>query len=102
MRTEGAEVLPSTFDQLDGARISWFPLVIAMFITLALSIYPPLLTTRLGHPDHLGAMLAFWSMSAGYVRGVGYVPQLMVLRLALSAYACLLALILALWRIAAH
>ena len=44
----------------------------AIAITLAVTIYPPMLTGSDGHADHTAAMLAMWSMSAGFVRGTGF------------------------------
>jgi predicted membrane protein len=40
-------------------------------------------------------MLAFWSMSAGYVRGVGFTPRNRLLKLLFSTTTCLLALLAA-------
>jgi predicted membrane protein len=45
-------------------------------------------------------MLIFWSMSAGFVRGVGFIPRHWLPRLLLSSLACGLALGLALVRLA--
>ncbi len=28
-----------------------------------------------GRADHIVAMLAFWAMGAGFVRGVGFIPR---------------------------
>ena len=52
-------------------RIDAVPLAIAVAITGAMTVYPYIATSPDGRPDHLTAVLLLWSMSAGYVRGVG-------------------------------
>ena len=78
------------------------PLGIAIALTLTLTIYPLVLTTAAGRPDHLAATLALWAMSAGYIRGVGFVPNNPVLRLLFSTSACLLTLAASMALIARH
>ncbi len=78
------------------------PLGIAIALTLTLTIYPLVLTTAAGRPDHLAATLALWAMSAGYVRGVGFVPNQRGLRLIFSTGACLLTLAASVALIARH
>jgi predicted membrane protein len=83
------------------ARIAWLPLGLALLIMFALTLYPPLLQRADGHADHTAASFLFYAMSAGFVRGVGFVPRLRVLRWVFSTPACLLGLGLALavlWR----
>ena len=41
------------------------------------------------------AMALFWAMSAGFVRGVGFVPRLWVWRALFSGWSCAAALLLA-------
>ena len=77
--------------QAAASHIALLPLLIAIFITIGLTIYPFILA-RAGKPDHTVAMLAFWSMSAGYVRGVGFVPRHPLFKLLFSTFACLAAL----------
>jgi len=78
------------------------PLSIAIVIALGLTIYPLILSNRAGKADHLAAMLALWAMSAGFIRGVGFVPRSRGLRLAFSTSACLLALALSISVVARH
>ena len=85
--------------QPDEARLSLTALLIAIGITLAVVIYPHLLADSQQKADHPAAMLMFWSMSAGYVRGVGFVPHNSILRWLLGSPACLLALTLAVIRL---
>ena len=58
-------------------------------------MYPLLMTRASGQADHGLAMLLFWAMSAGFVRGVGFVPRARGWRWLLSGSACALALLLA-------
>lgn len=75
--------------------LAFLPLTIAIVITLALTIYPLVLSKADGKADHLAATLLFWAMSAGFVRGVGFVPKNRILRALLSSAACVLTLVLA-------
>ncbi|MFM9917314.1 MAG: cyd operon YbgE family protein [Rhizobacter sp.] len=68
----------------------------ALVIMLAGTLYPPLMTDASGHADHGLAMSLFWAMSAGFVRGVGFVPRAPVWRWLFSGRACALALLAAL------
>lgn len=71
----------------DSAAIALLPLGLAMTITLVATAWPPLLTVG-GKADHLAATLLFWSMSAGFVRGVGFVPRHRWARWLWSSAAC--------------
>ena len=82
--------------------VAWLPLAIAIALTLLLTLYPPILTTPAGKADHAAATLALWAMSAGFVRGVGFVPRHVVPRLLFSTAACLLCLALSVTLIARH
>jgi len=82
-------------------RIHAVPLAIAVAITGAMTVYPYIATSPDGRPDHLTAVLLLWSMSAGYVRGVGFMPRHVLSRALLSSIACLAALAAALLRISA-
>lgn len=73
-------------------RLTWLPLLVGIGLTLVLTVYPLLLSRGQGGANHGVAMLAFWAMSAGYVRGVGFVPEHRILRHLLSTWACLGAL----------
>lgn len=90
-------------DQADATPgVAILPLGIAIVLTLTLTIYPLVLTTATGRADHLAATLALWAMSAGYIRGVGFVPNNPVLRLLFSTGACLLTLAASVALIARH
>lgn len=82
--------------------IAFLPLGIAIVITLVLTIYPLVLTDAAGRADHPAAMFALWAMSAGFVRGVGFVPARRALRLLFSTPACLLSLALSVALVARH
>ena len=50
-----------------------------------------------GSANHALALALFWAMSAGLVRGVGFVPRAWGWRLMFSGWSCLAALLLASW-----
>lgn len=70
-------------------------LAIAVLIMLAGTVYPPLMTNAAGQADHWLSMAVFWAMSAGFVRGVGFVPHALAWRYLFSGWACAAALALA-------
>lgn len=82
--------------------LALLPLTIAIVITLVLTLYPLALSKADGKADHLAATLLFWAMSAGFVRGVGFVPKHRVLRPLLSSAACVLLFILSVALVARH
>jgi predicted membrane protein len=61
------------------------------------SVYPLLFTNATGQADHGLATALFWAMSAGLVRGVGFVPRLALWRWLFSGWACAVGLLLASW-----
>ncbi len=75
-------------------------LIIGIVIMLVLSFYPRAVARADGTPDMLAAAFLFWAMSAGFVRGLGFVPRLLIPRLLLSLSASLMALAVAFWRLA--
>ena len=72
----------------------WLALVIALAILLGVTLYPPFLAARQGGVDHGMLLSLCWAMSAGFVRGVGFVPRNRYARALLSGWAMLLALLL--------
>ncbi|MEB0032171.1 cyd operon YbgE family protein [Undibacterium sp. RTI2.1] len=70
-------------------------LLISVSIMVGGTAYPPLLMTASGKVEHGLATLVFWSMSAGFVYGVGFVPKNAVGRWLFSFWACFAALLLA-------
>lgn len=79
------------------SRIHLPSLAVAIFIMLVATLYPPLMMDATGKADH-GLMTAlFFAMSAGFVRGVGFVPQAFVWRWLFSSWSCMAALAVALW-----
>jgi predicted membrane protein len=70
-------------------------LAVALAIMVGGTLYPPLMADAAGRADHNLAMALFWAMSAGFVRGVGFVPRLWVWRWLFSGWACAGALALA-------
>lgn len=76
-------------------RIQWPSLAAALVIMVAGTLYPPLMADAAGKADHNLAMALFWAMSAGFVRGVGFVPQRLLWRVLFSGWTCTAALALA-------
>lgn len=74
-------------------RIHAASLAAGLIVMAVGTVYPYIMTNRAGHADHILAMLLFWAMSAGLVRGVGFIPRHRVLRALFSGWACALALV---------
>ena len=70
-------------------------LLVGLFIMVGGTLYPLAMTDRTGQADHGVAVLLLWSMAAGFVRGVGFVPRMPALRLIFSGWACCVALMVA-------
>ncbi len=87
----GAAPAPAT------SRVHLPSLLAALAIMLVGSIYPLLFADAAGKADHGLAMALFWAMSAGLVRGVGFVPRFGVWRWLFSGWACAAGLLLAAW-----
>lgn len=83
----------------DSPGIAWLPLSIALAILAALTVLPALATDAAGRADHPAALLVCWAMSAGFVRGVGFLPRHPLPARLFSTPACLFALALAVWRL---
>lgn len=79
--------------------LALLPLLTALALMLLMTALPGLATDQQGRADHLAALLIFWAMSAGFVRGVGFIPRHVLARLFFSGLACALALLLALARL---
>lgn len=79
------------------AAVHWPSLLIALVIMLIGSIYPLLFARADGSADHSLAMALFWAMSAGFVRGVGFVPHALIWRVLFSSWSCLAGLLVAAW-----
>jgi predicted membrane protein len=91
----GADLDDEARAALGGAAIHLPCLLTAIVIMLAGSIYPLLFAGADGKASHGLAMAMFWAMSAGFVRGVGFVPRARLWRLLFSGSACLVGLVLA-------
>jgi predicted membrane protein len=73
-------------------RIHLPSLTVGLFIMVGGTVYPLLMANAAGRADHALALLLFWAMSAGFIRGVGFVPRAVVWRWLFSGWACALAL----------
>lgn len=70
-------------------------LLVALAIMLGGSVYPLMFARADGTADHGLALALFWAMSAGFVRGVGFVPRARGWRLLFSGWSCLAGVLLA-------
>lgn len=70
-------------------------LIVAFAIMVGGSAYPLLFAGADGRADHGLALAMFWAMSAGFVRGVGFVPRAWGWRWLFSGWSCLAGLLLA-------
>ena len=86
---------PSSAADATPTRIHVLSLLVALVIMIGGTIYPPLMADAAGKADHGLATLLFWAMSAGFVRGVGFIPRAVVWRWLFSGWACTAALLLA-------
>ncbi len=77
------------------AGIHFPSLAVALALMVAGTLDPRLLADATGRADHALATTVFWAMSAGFVRGVGFVPRTAWIRWLLSGWACAGALLLA-------
>lgn len=77
-------------------------LLTGVVLIVLLTVFPQVAMDRWGAADHVAALLLLWSMSAGLVSGVGFMPAGGVPRLLLSSQACLLALVPGVLRVAGH
>lgn len=79
------------------SRVHLPSLLAALAIMLGGTVYPLLFADAAGKADHNLAMALFWSMSAGLVHGVGFVPRLPLWRWLFSGWACSAGIVLAAW-----
>ncbi len=70
-------------------------LTVGLLVMVGGTLYPPLMADAAGKADHALAMALFWAMSAGFVRGVGFVPRRWIGRALFSGWSCAAALLLA-------
>ncbi len=70
-------------------------LLVGLAIMLGGTAYPLVMANSTGKADHALASMLFWAMSAGFVRGFGFIPDSRPLRWLFSGWACLAALLLA-------
>lgn len=77
------------------SRVHLPSLTVALLIMVGGTVYPPLMADAVGRADHTLATALFWAMSAGFIRGVGFVPHWWVWRWLFSGWACAAALLLA-------
>lgn len=79
--------------KMHAPSMHWPALLTAIAIMLGGTAFPFAMADARGRADHTLAMLLFWAMAAGFVRGVGFVPRHRIARWLLSAWACAFALV---------
>lgn len=76
-------------------RVRTLPLAVAILIMIGVTVWPGALAAADGRADHWAAMALFWSMSAGFIAGVGFRPALRLWRWLFSPAACVVGIGLA-------
>ncbi len=89
--------MPQLADAQASSRIRWPSLLVAVSIMLVCTLYPLIMAAPDGKADHVLAGALLVAMSAAFVRGVGFVPQMRVWRWLFSGWTCLAALAIAGW-----
>lgn len=90
-------MMPRVANAPPSSQIHLLSLVIAVVIMLGCTLYPPMMAAPDGKPDHALATALFAAMSVALVRGVGFVPRMLVWRWLFSGWTCFAALALAGW-----
>lgn len=78
-------------------RVQWPSLAAGLAIMFGGTLYPPLMIGAGGRPDYRVALLLLLAMSAGLVRGVGFVPRGVTWAWLFSGWTCAVALGAAAW-----
>jgi len=82
-------------DPPSAAQIHLPSLMVGVAVMIGGTLYPLIMARASGGADHVLAAMLFWAMSAGFVRGVGFIPKSLAPRWLLSGWGCLAALVLA-------
>ncbi|WP_339547452.1 cyd operon YbgE family protein [Pseudomonas sp. RA_35y_Pfl2_P32] len=90
-------MMPRVTGTSPSSQINVLSLLIAVAIMLACTLYPPMMAAPDGKADHVLATALFAAMSVAFVRGVGFVPRMLVWRWLFSGWTCFAALALAGW-----
>ena len=90
-------MMPRVANAPPSSQINLLSLLIAVAIMLACTRDPPMMAAPDGKADHVLATALFAAMSVAFVRGVGFVPRMLVWRWLFSGWTCFAALALAGW-----
>jgi predicted membrane protein len=90
-----AHEMPATLPETASSRMHLPCLAVAILIMLGGSLNPFLMAGPQGQADHGMAFALLIAMTAGMVRGVGFVPVGRIWRWLFSGWTCLLCLIAA-------
>lgn len=88
---------PKVAGAVPTSHIHVLSLLVAVAIMLGCTLYPPMMAGPDGKADHALATALFAAMSVAFVRGVGFVPRMVVWRWLFSGWTCYVALALAGW-----
>lgn len=77
--------------------VRWPSLATGLAIMFGGTLYPALMIDAAGRPDYRVALLLFVAMSAGLVRGVGFVPRGALWAWLFSGWTCAGAIAAAAW-----
>lgn len=75
--------------------MAWVPLYAALLVLVVMTFFPGITTDASGRSDPAATLLLLWTMSAGFIRGLGLIPRRRLPRWLLSAQASLVSLAMA-------
>lgn len=90
---------PQEMPERSPARLAWPSLLLGLLILAVMTVFPSIATDATGRADHPAALLLFAAMSAGFVRGVGFIPLHLIARMLLSSSAAFILFLLAILRL---
>ena len=86
---------PQSTDPTKHAKFHIPALMLGIILMLLGSFVPTVFADGQGKPDHTIATLVFWSMSAGFIRGLGFIPKHWFFRWIFGGWAALLTFVAA-------
>lgn len=77
------------------AKMSWPSLILGLGIMMVISIYPVAFANKFGKVNHTALMFLMWSMMAGIIHGVGFIPKSKILQFSFSGYTAFIVFLIA-------
>lgn len=77
------------------AKMSWPSLILGLGIMVVISIYPLAFANKFGKVNHTALMFLMWSMMAGIIHGVGFIPKNKTLQFSFSGFTAFIVFIFA-------